>query len=175
MGKLTPKQSKFVLEYLIDLNATQAAIRAGYSEKTAYSMGFQNLRKLEIQKALEVHQKEIAERAGVTIDDLIRAYKQIAFVDLAQCYDENGFLKNIHEIPESARAALAGIEIDEIYEGRGEDRVQIGCTKKVKLWDKLKALDALGRHLGFFNADTSQKPEIPAINLTLTKIDVKSN
>lgn len=173
--KLRPKQKKFVQEYLLDLNATQAAIRAGYSVKTAHSIGFENLRKPGIQDALDLAQKELAKRAGVTIEELIIAYKQIAFADLAQCYDKNGFLKNIHDIPIPARMALAGLEVDELYEGKGEERERIGQTKKVKLWDKLKALDALGRHLGLFNADTSQKPVLPTINLSLTKIDVSSD
>ncbi len=172
--KLRPKQKKFVQEYLVDLNATQAAIRAGYSEKTAYSIGFENLRKPEIQEALDLAQKKLAKKVEVTIEELITAYKQIAFADLAECYDENGFLKNIHDIPISARMALAGLEVDELYEGKGETREQIGQTKKVKMWDKLKALDALGRHLGLFNADTSQKPVTPIIQLNLTKVDVSN-
>ena len=69
---LTPKQQRFVDEYLIDLNATQAAIRAGYSEKTAYSIGDENLKKPEIKKAIEQAQKERQKRTLVTQDDVIR-------------------------------------------------------------------------------------------------------
>lgn len=72
MAKLTPKQQRFVDEYLIDLNATQAAIRAGYSEKTAYSIGDENLKKPEIKKAIEQAQKERQKRTLVTQDDVIR-------------------------------------------------------------------------------------------------------
>lgn len=72
MAKLTPKQQRFVDEYLIDLNATQAAIRAGYSPKTAYSIGDENLKKPEIKKAIEQAQKERSERTLVTQDDVIR-------------------------------------------------------------------------------------------------------
>ena len=72
MAKLTPKQQRFVDEYLIDLNATQAAIRAGYSEKTAYSIGDENLKKPEIKKAIEQEQKERQKRTLVTQDDVIR-------------------------------------------------------------------------------------------------------
>ena len=171
--KLPAKRAKFVREYLIDLNATQAAIRAGYSEKTAGSIGFDLLKIPEIQNALDVAQKNLAEKAEVTILELITAYKQIAFADLKDCYEEDGHLKNIHDIPKSARMALAGIEVDELWDRRGEEREIIGQTKKVKLWDKLKALDALGRHLGLFNADTSQKSDgIAIINLITTKKDV---
>ena len=72
MAKLTPKQQRFVDEYLIDLNATQAAIRAGYSEKTAYSIGDENLKKHEIKKAIEQAQQERQKRTLVTQDDVIR-------------------------------------------------------------------------------------------------------
>ena len=72
MAKLTPKQQRFVDEYLIDLNATQAAIRAGYSEKTAYSIGDENLKKPEIKKAVEQAQQERQKRTLVTQDDVIR-------------------------------------------------------------------------------------------------------
>ena len=172
--KLRPKQKKFVQEYLVDLNATQAAIRAGYAPKRADVIGYENLRKPVIQKELQRYQSALVEKVGVTIEKLITAYKQIAFADLAECYDENGFLKNIHDIPVSARMALAGLEVDELYEGRGEDRKCIGQTKKVKLWDKLKALDALGRHLGLFNADTSQKPGDIISNTKVEVIFIKS-
>ena len=72
VGKLTDKQKRFVEEYLVDLNATQAAIRAGYSEKTAYSIGVENLRKPEIKKAIEKAQNERSERVLVTQEDVIR-------------------------------------------------------------------------------------------------------
>jgi phage terminase small subunit len=79
---LTDKQKKFCDEYLIDLNATQAAIRAGYSEKTAYSIGDENLRKPELQEYIQKRQKEGQERAEITRGDIIDQLKSIGFVDL---------------------------------------------------------------------------------------------
>lgn len=72
MSKLTPKQERFVQEYLIDLNATQAAIRAGYNEKTAGSIGFENLKKPEIAKAIEMAKKERADRTEITQDMVVQ-------------------------------------------------------------------------------------------------------
>ena len=72
MAKLTPKQQRFVEEYLIDLNATQAAIRAGYSEKTAYSVGHENLKKPEIQKAIEEAQEKLSNKAQVTVEMVVQ-------------------------------------------------------------------------------------------------------
>ncbi len=79
---MTDKQKKFCDEYLIDLNATQAAIRAGYSEKTAYSIGDENLRKPELQEYIQKRQKEGQERAEITRGDIIDQLKSIGFVDL---------------------------------------------------------------------------------------------
>src|SRR5690606_36988425 len=72
MANLTPKQQRFVEEYLIDLNATQAAIRAGYSEKTAYSVGHENLKKPEIQKAIEEAQSKLSNKTQVTVEMVVQ-------------------------------------------------------------------------------------------------------
>ncbi len=74
--RLTAKQERFVSEYLLDLNATQSAIRAGYSEKTAYSIGSENLIKPEVQEAIQAMQKENAERNQVTIDEITQMHRE---------------------------------------------------------------------------------------------------
>lgn len=79
--KLTEKQKRFCEEYLVDLNATQAALRAGYSEKTAYSIGDENLKKPEIQKYLRELMQERSQRTEVTADTVIRELKQIALAE----------------------------------------------------------------------------------------------
>jgi phage terminase small subunit len=148
--ELTDKQQAFCREYLVDLNATQAAIRAGYSEKTAKSIGQENLTKPDIQAEVQRLMKARADRVEVTADTVLRELLQIATVDLAEAFDENGRLKPLHEIPLSVRKAIAGVEVYEEFAGRGEDREQIGETKKVRFWDKNKALEMLGRHLRLF-------------------------
>lgn len=72
MANLTPKQQRFVEEYLIDLNATQAAIRSGYSEKTAYSVGHENLKKPEIQKAIQEAQESLSKKTQLTVDMVVK-------------------------------------------------------------------------------------------------------
>ena len=72
MANLTPKQQRFVEEYLIDLNATQSAIRAGYSEKTAYSVGHENLKKPEIQKAIVEAQESLSSKTQLTVDMVVQ-------------------------------------------------------------------------------------------------------
>ncbi len=147
---LTPNQERFVEEYLLDLNATQAAIRAGYSAKTANEQGSRLLANANVRDAIDAAKKARSERTEITADLILKELLMIARVDLAQAYDESGRLKNIHDIPEDVRRAIAGIEVDELFEGHGEDREKIGDTRKVKFWDKPRALELLGKHLKLF-------------------------
>src|SRR4030095_16059987 len=80
--KLTPKQAKFVQEYLIDLNATQAAIRAGYSPKRADEQGYENLRKPEIQTTLAAERQSLAANPQITPERVLQEYSRLAFADL---------------------------------------------------------------------------------------------
>jgi phage terminase small subunit len=154
---LTPKALKFVQEYLIDLNATQAAIRSGYAPKRADATAYNLLRKTEIQAALNVARQELSAKSGITPEKVIQGFADLAFSDLADCYDENGNLKNIHDIPKPARMALAGVKVYEEFAGKGEERTKIGETKRVRLWDKHKGLESLAKHFGLYDADQSQK------------------
>ncbi len=145
VSNLTDKQERFVEEYLVDLNATQAAIRAGYSEKTAAVIGFQNLTKLNIAEAIQVKRQEISEETGITIKRVLEEEATLAFLDIADLFDENGFLiKKMSEIPEETRRAIAGLEVI-------VSDVGLETRYKFKLNDKGKALERLGRHLGMYN------------------------
>jgi len=146
---LTEKQKRFCEEYLIDLNATQAAIRAGYSEDSAYSIGWENLKKPDIQEYLKARQKELQEATGITQKRVLEEYAKVAFLDIRKFYTVDGVLKSIHDLDDNAAGALAGVEVYE--EKTGEEDVEaIGTTKKIKTYDKVKALDSLARHLGMF-------------------------
>lgn len=147
---LTPKQEQFCREYLIDLNGTQAAIRAGFSKKTASSIGSEYLRKPEIQERLRQNMASRAQRTEISADRVLAEYAKLAFLDIRKAFDENGRLKPIHEIDDSTAAAIAGIEAEELFEGRGEDRERIGTLRKIKLSDKRAALADVAKHLGMF-------------------------
>ena len=164
-GNLTPKQQKFVEEYLIDLNATQAAIRAGYSELTAGSIGHENLKKPEIQAALTEARARLAEKTEITPERVLKEYGRIAFLDVRKTFDLDGNLIPIHELDDDTAAAIAGLEVevkrvageaDEELEGQphgGALKRQFGSTArihKIKLSDKKGALDSIARHLGMF-------------------------
>ena len=149
--KLTPKQKRFVSEYLIDLNATQAAIRAGYSQKTAHSIGQENLTKPEIMQELEKAMQKRQQRTEITQDRVLQEYARLAFFDPRKLFDSDGTPKPIEALDDDTAAALSGLEVREEFEGAGENRTFVGYTKKYKLANKLGALDSLARHLDMFD------------------------
>lgn len=138
-GELSPKQRQFCAEYLIDLNATQAAIRAGYSAKTASSIGQENLTKPEIQEEVQRLVAERAERTGVTADKVIAELAAMAFYDPG----EIGLAKvekpdDIAKLPEQLRRAIIGWSWDR------------NGNFTLKLTGKTPQLELIGRHLRMF-------------------------
>lgn len=146
---LTPKQEAFVREYLIDLNATQAAIRAGYSEKTAYSQGQRLLKNVEIAQALETAMAARSQRTEVTADRVLAELAKIGFGDIRKMFTESGSLVPVRELDDDAAACLSSIEIT-TRKVRGGDDDEVEEVSKLKLWDKRAALVDIGRHLGMF-------------------------
>lgn len=144
---MTPKQETFVRNYLIDLNSTQAAIRAGYSVRTAEKIGSENLRKPDIAAEIKIAMDERAAREQVNADLALRETASIAFLDPTSLFAPDGSLLPIQKMPPAARAVIAGLEVSEVLDGDG--RV-VGRVQKVKLVDKLGALTLLARHLGMF-------------------------
>jgi phage terminase small subunit len=151
MADLTPKQQRFVEEYLVDLNATKAAERAGYSPKTAGSQGHDLLKKPEIAEALSKEQQKRAERVHVSQDYVLRRLLEIADSDLAEAYDEAGNLLPIAQMPKHLRMALEGLDCIELKSRRIDEEEEVSThMRKLKLSPKIKALDLLGRHLGMW-------------------------
>lgn len=152
--KLTPKQQRFVEEYLVDLNATQAAIRAGYSAKTAEWIGPQLLGKTHVSDAVAERMKAREERTHITQDRVLQELARIAFFDIRRLYREDGSMKAPHELDDDAAAVLSGVEVLEEFAGNGDERTLIGFTKKAKVWDKGSALTLAMRHLGMLTDKT---------------------
>lgn len=157
MPKLTARQALFVAEYLKDLNATQAAIRAGYSVRTARFMASELLSKPHIAAEVERLKSEQLHRVTVEADDILREIKLYAHSDPIHLVTEQGAVKNLRDIPEAMRRCIASFEIEEIWGPDGEGgKLQIGVLKKLKLWDKPKGLQQLGEHKALF----TQKHEL---------------
>ncbi len=147
---MNPKQKIFCDEYLIRLNATDAAIKAGYSKKTAYSIGEENLRKPELKEYIEKRKIDRENRTEITQDRVLKEIARIAFLDPRKFFDEDGKLKKIIELDDDTAAALAGFDISSLMKGNGEDAI-LEFTKKLKHVDKKGALELLCRHLGMLN------------------------
>jgi phage terminase small subunit len=149
---LTAKQQRFVDEYLIDLNATQAAIRAGYSEKTAYSIGNENLSKPEIAKAIEGAQTARAKRTEITADRVLTELGKLGFSNMQDYMragaDGDPYL-DFSNLTREQAAALAEVTVEDFKDGRGEDARDVRRVK-FKLTDKRAALVDIGKHLGMF-------------------------
>lgn len=156
---MTPKQKRFIDEYLIDFNASQAAARAGYKKSAAPDIGRQLLRKTPIALELARRQEKTHERAVVTRDQVLRELAAVGMSDVRKLFDAHGQMKPLHELDDATAASIAGIESLEEFEGRGENRKAVGIVRKIKRFDKNKALELLGRHLGLW-ADTSTPPNI---------------
>jgi phage terminase small subunit len=150
--KLTPKQVRFVQEYLIDLNAAQAAIRAGYSAKTARVMGHENLTKPDIAAAIEKAMSERAERTRLTGDMVVDELRKIGFanmLDYMKSTPEGDPYLDFSALTRDQGAVLQEVTVEDFVDGRGEDARAVKRVK-FKLHDKQAALVSLGRHLGMF-------------------------
>jgi len=151
MAKLTRKQQMFVKEYLVDLNATQAAIRAGYSAKTANRIASENLAKPVIAEAIQSAMKERSARIEITADGVLQELAKLAFVNIQDFYDEAGSLKEISALPRDVAAALSSVKIN---------LTEACAVQEIKVYDKGANLERLGRHLKLF----TDKVEFPDKN-----------
>lgn len=145
MAKLTAKQQRFVDEYLIDLNATQAAIRAGYSTDTAMEQGYQLLQKTSVSNAISQAMAHRSRRTGITQDRVLRELAKIAFVNANDVID-----------PDSATVRQSAEEedlscIQSVKVKTSESDTGSSSEREIKLADKLRALELLGKHLGLFD------------------------
>lgn len=137
---MTKKQKRFVEEYLIDLNATQAAIRAGYSPHTAKDIGCENLAKPNISAAISQAMAERSKRTGINQDRVLQELARIGFAKITDVVDpETAKIR-----PDASDDDLACIQSIKIKPN------EFGTEREVKLYDKKSALVDLGKHLGLF-------------------------
>lgn len=147
---LTPRQQRFVDEYLIDSIGKQAAIRAGYSPKTAEAQASRLLSIAKVREAVDAAKIRQQDRLEIKADVILGELLRIARADLGAAFDDEGNLLPIKEIPEGTRRAISGIDVEELFEGYGRERERVGTTKKIRFWDKVSALEKLGKHLKLF-------------------------
>ena len=154
---LTAKQQRFCDEYLVSLNSTSAAIKAGYSPKTAGVIGSENLKKPNIASYIKSRQVETSEKLECTKEIIIAELMKVGLSDVTNyvTIDEGGLIQAIpiDDMPENSTAALNSISEDRTIMQTKDESEDIILKSKInfKMHDKVKALDLLGKHLGLFN------------------------
>lgn len=170
--ELTPNQARFVDEYLVDLNATRAAIRAGYSEKSAAQQGWDLLRNPKVQALISKKRAELARKTEITAERVLLEIKRIAFANMRDVATWNEYgvqFKNDEDLSDEVSPAVSELSSDVIRTKSGEPIVKM----KVKLHDKMKALDMLGRYLDLFK-DGNQNGGLSGPPKDLTEADLEA-
>jgi phage terminase small subunit len=154
---LTPQQARFVQEYLIDHSAVAAAIRAGYSKKSAAAQGCQLLNKPKIREAIKAAEAVILSRVRISAEKTLNELGKIAFADLRNVFDEHGRLIPPSQWPDTVAGAISSIKVKQITDGEDAEGNPIGAQViEMKLWDKVSALNSLGKHFGLLVDKTEE-------------------
>ena len=138
--KLTAKEEKFCYQYVLLLNATKAAINAGYSVKTARSIGYENLTKPHIQKRIKYMKENLAETSGISAMRVLKEHEKIAFADAGQLREGWMSLKEFEQLTDDQKAIIQEITTKE---------TKHGTEVKIRLYDKQRSLDSINAMLGF--------------------------
>jgi phage terminase small subunit len=158
MKKLTGKQERFVAEYLVSLNATDAARKAGYSAGSAAVIGCENLMKPNIKAVIDAEMEKRAERTRVDADKVVKELAKVGFSDLRELakWDEGGVRwRNSSELEDDAAASVKDLVFThEVRYDKNGERIETTNTK-LQLHDKMAALKSLAQHTGILN-DTTQ-------------------
>ncbi|AUQ74767.1 terminase small subunit [Phaeobacter piscinae] len=151
-AKLNEKQKRFAEEYLIDLNATQAAIRAGYSERTAEQQGYQLLQKTSVMEAVRDAQEARSKRTEITQDKVLQELAKVAFSDLRKVLTTGGALIDAQDWEDDVAGFVSSVEVVKKPSGEYDEDGNpiIDHVHKIRAWDKMAALEKLGKHLGMF-------------------------
>lgn len=152
--KLTEKQEKFCNEYLVDLNASGAARRAGYSQGSDSAIGWENLRKPEIQARINELRELMGKSFNITRERIAQEYARIAFFDIRKIHTVDGAILPVNQFGDDEAAAVAGIEVyEEATRDDSGENFTSGTVKKIKVTDKRAALDSLVKLMGYAEPD----------------------
>jgi phage terminase small subunit len=159
--KYTPKQEAFCQAYVRLGNMTDAyreAYNASKMQQNTVGVKASTMLK-EDKYSVRVKQirDELEDRNRITIDELVKDLANMIRFDPADMYTEVGELKAIHDMPKPVRQMISSLDVDEIYEGVGRDKIEIGQIKKIRLYNKLDAIEKLMKHLGAYEKDNNQK------------------
>jgi phage terminase small subunit len=148
---LTPKEQIFVREYLVDGNGTRAAVRAGYSPKTAHVAGSKLLKKAKVAQELAKLREKLCAKLDISAEKVLQGIAQLAFYDPRKFFKPDGALKAVTDLDDQTVMALCGIDVERLYKHFGKGQAEeVGTISKIKLADRGLNLERLGRHLKLF-------------------------
>lgn len=170
---MTDKQKLFCDEYIKDFNASRAYKKIYTTckkDETAKAAASRLLTNVNVQAYIQQRKEELQKRVDITQEDVIKELSRIAFGDIRKLYNEYGGLKNIQDLDDDTAAIITSVETTEEFEGYGDDREQVGYTKKLKMADKIKALDLLGKYFGIFKEKVEINSDKPfEVNINIKK------
>jgi phage terminase small subunit len=174
--KLTRKQEVFVREYLLDSNATRAAIAAGYSPKTAEVQGYQLLQKTSVSQAIAGSTQKLLDKYDASAERIVKGLCRIAFLDARQLFRKDGSLKPVTELDEDTQAALQAFDVERLYRhfAKGQAK-EVGTLSKIKLADRIRALELLGKHAKMFTdrIEFGGALQLKGLGLTSAELDAR--
>lgn len=166
-SNLTAKQEAFCQEYLVDLNATGAARRAGYSEESVSAIGWENLRKPEIQARISLLREELGIKNGNLAQRVINELIKVAFSNVQDYVSSENTIKDLSQIDLQQAAAISSMKTTTTRIVGAEKGAPVEReTVEFKLWNKIDALEKIGKHLGIFEADNKQKSQVINVKVT---------
>lgn len=170
MDKLTQKEALFCQKYVESGGNASEAYRFAYDTtttnlQTIYTTANKIYNKPHIQKEIKILQDKIFEDNRASINEIVSILTDVIRFDPAELFDEEGAVKPLSKIPKNARRMIQGIEVNELFAGRGDAREMIGYTKKIKLLPKLDAVEKLLKHLGGYEKHNEQRQNINQVNI----------
>lgn len=164
-SKLIPKQQRFCQEYVVDLNGTQAAIRAGYSPQSANEQASRMLAKANIKREVKRLQAAMTKKIGLTAEMVLNELRTLGFQNIQDFIDEGNQITDISKVAKKKAAAVSGIKTNKRTFTIGEQEI-VETNTEIKMHSKTAALDMLSKHLGLFDADNNQRRENVVIRIT---------
>lgn len=156
--RLTDQQELFCQHYVVTLNATEAAISAGYAKSHARTRGSHLLATPHVLARVKELQKEIGNRNAVDADAVIAELAKLAFYNVQDFVKDDNGIERLKQMARTKTAPVVGIKVSETFSGTGK-RKRTNVTTEIKLADKSRALELLGKHLGIFEKDNRQKSQ----------------
>ena len=166
---ISEKQQLFCQEYLIDLNATQAAIRAGYNSRSANKNAARLMVNDGIRDEISRLQEQRSKATGIAAEHVIRELAFIAFANIRSLFNADGTMIPVHELDEASARSIAAIDVVNEHINTDNGTTTKRFKLKVRLNDKVRALELLGRHLGMFNGPNSTSAPVGNVVFVMSK------